>query len=56
MNVGLLEVTNVYFDVIGQRLIISNISVRCKAVPLHAMEALGGEELLLINDLGTRWG
>jgi hypothetical protein len=29
-----------------------------KAVPLHAMEALGGEEvyLLLILDLGTRWG
>jgi hypothetical protein len=29
-----------------------------KAVPLHAMEALGGEEvqLLLIHDLGTRWG
>jgi hypothetical protein len=29
-----------------------------KAVPLHAMEALQGEEvyLLLIHDLGTRWG
>jgi hypothetical protein len=29
-----------------------------KAVPLHAMEALGGEKvyLLLILDLGTRWG
>jgi hypothetical protein len=29
-----------------------------QAVPLHAMEALGGEEvyLLLIHDLGTRWG
>jgi hypothetical protein len=29
-----------------------------KAVPLHAMEALGGEEvqLLLILDLGTIWG
>jgi hypothetical protein len=29
-----------------------------KAVPSHAMEALGGEEiqLLLINELGTRWG
>jgi hypothetical protein len=28
-----------------------------KAVPLHTMEALGGEEvqLLLIHDLGTRW-
>jgi hypothetical protein len=31
---------------------------KSKAVPLHAMEALGGEEieLLLILDLGTRWG
>jgi hypothetical protein len=31
---------------------------KSKAVPLHAMEALGGEEvyLLLIHDLGTRWG
>jgi hypothetical protein len=29
-----------------------------KAVPLHAMEALGGEEveLLLILYLGIRWG
>jgi hypothetical protein len=29
-----------------------------KAVPLHAMKALGEEEvyLLLIHDLGTRWG
>jgi hypothetical protein len=29
-----------------------------KAVPLHAMEALGGEEvyLLLILDIGSRWG
>jgi hypothetical protein len=29
-----------------------------KSVPLHAMEALGGDEvqLLLILDLGTRWG
>jgi hypothetical protein len=28
-----------------------------KAVPLHAMEALGGrgDKLLLILDLGTRW-
>jgi hypothetical protein len=30
---------------------------KAKAVPLHAMQALGGEEvqLLLILDLGTRW-
>jgi hypothetical protein len=33
----------------------------CKAVPLHAMEALGGRggiasKPLLILDLGTRWG
>jgi hypothetical protein len=29
-----------------------------KTIPLHAMEALGGKEvyLLLILDLGTRWG
>jgi hypothetical protein len=29
-----------------------------KEIPLHAMEALGGEEvyLLLILNLGTRWG
>jgi hypothetical protein len=29
-----------------------------KAVPLHAMEAFGGRgvQLLLIHDLGTRWG
>jgi hypothetical protein len=30
-----------------------------KAVPLHALEALGGGEevyLLLILELGTRWG
>jgi hypothetical protein len=32
--------------------------IKSKAVPLHAMEALGGEDvqLLLILDLGTRWG
>jgi hypothetical protein len=32
--------------------------LKTKAVPLHAMEALGGEEahLLFIHDLGTRWG
>jgi hypothetical protein len=33
--------------------------VKSKAVPLHAMEALGGEEvyLLLIHELGTLdWG
>jgi hypothetical protein len=31
---------------------------RQKKVPLHAMKALGGEEvwLLLILTLGTRWG
>jgi hypothetical protein len=31
---------------------------KAKAVPIHAMKALGGEEiqLLLILDLGTRWG
>jgi hypothetical protein len=31
--------------------------VKSKAVPLHAKEALEGEEvyLLLIHDLGTRW-
>jgi hypothetical protein len=31
---------------------------KSKAVPLHAMEAHGGEEvlLLLILNLGTRWG
>jgi hypothetical protein len=30
---------------------------RVKAVPLHATEALGGEEVLLvvILDLGARW-
>jgi hypothetical protein len=34
------------------------INTKPKAVPLHAMEALGGEvvQLLLILDLGTRWG
>jgi hypothetical protein len=32
--------------------------VKSKAVPLHAMKALGGRgiQLLLILDLGTRWG
>jgi hypothetical protein len=32
--------------------------IKGNAVPLHAMEALGGKEvqLLLIHDLGTRWG
>jgi uncharacterized protein YpmS len=32
--------------------------IKSKAVPLHATEALGGEEvqLLLTHDLGTRWG
>jgi hypothetical protein len=31
---------------------------KSKAVPLHTMEALGGRGvyLLLIHDLGTRWG
>jgi hypothetical protein len=30
---------------------------KSKAVLLHAMEALGGEEMpLLIHNLGTRWG
>jgi hypothetical protein len=35
-----------------------NMSHYVKDVPLHAMEALGREEisLLLILDLGTRWG
>jgi hypothetical protein len=36
-----------------------NLSALCKVpVPLHAMEALEGEEvqLLLILYLGTRWG
>jgi hypothetical protein len=35
------------------------LDIKSKAVPLHAMEALGGRgeiELLLIHDLGTRWG
>jgi hypothetical protein len=33
-------------------------TVHSKAVPLHAMKATGVEEvqLLLIIDLGTRWG
>jgi hypothetical protein len=33
-------------------------SKKSKAVPLHAMQALGGEEVyvLLILDLGSRWG
>jgi hypothetical protein len=37
---------------------VKNIYIVKKAVPLHAMVALGGEEvqLLLILDLGTRWG
>jgi hypothetical protein len=32
-------------------------TVHSKAVPLHAMKTIGGEEvqLLLIIDLGTRW-
>jgi hypothetical protein len=37
----------------------SLVDKKGKAVPLHAMEALvgrGGIELLLIHDLGTRWG
>jgi hypothetical protein len=31
---------------------------KAKAVPLHSTKALGGEEvqLLLIHDLGARWG
>jgi hypothetical protein len=35
------------------------IFIKGKTVPLHAMEALGGTgviKLLLILDLGTRWG
>jgi hypothetical protein len=34
------------------------MKVKSKAVPLHAMEALGGEatKLLIVLDLGTRWG
>jgi hypothetical protein len=37
---------------------VSGLLVKNKAVPLHAMEAHGGEEvyLLLILNLGTRWG
>jgi hypothetical protein len=31
-------------------------AVKSKAVPLHAMEALVGEELLLFLDLSIRWG
>jgi hypothetical protein len=36
----------------------SKCESKSKSVPLHAMEALGGEEvyLLLIHDLGTRCG
>jgi hypothetical protein len=38
--------------------VLALVKVKGKAVPLHAMEALGGEEilLLLILDLCTRWG
>jgi hypothetical protein len=34
------------------------VYIKSKAVPLHAMEALGGRgvQLVLILDLGTRWG
>jgi hypothetical protein len=37
---------------------ISVATGKAKAVPLHTMKGLGGEEvyLLLILDLGTRWG
>jgi hypothetical protein len=42
------------------RLSFSNLSrrIKAKAVPLHATQGLGGEEvkLLLILHLGTRWG
>jgi hypothetical protein len=39
-------------------IILFDCSNKAKAVQLHTMEALGGEEvqLLLILDLGTRWG
>jgi hypothetical protein len=35
-----------------------SLSLKSKAVPPHAMEALGEEEvqLLFIHDLVTRWG
>jgi hypothetical protein len=37
---------------------LKNLDLPSKAVPLHAMEALGGRgiQLLLIHDLGTTWG
>jgi hypothetical protein len=39
-------------------LIVFNLTIKAIAVPLHATKALGGEEaeLLLILDLGIRWG
>jgi hypothetical protein len=41
-----------------QRALVDESAKKAKAVPLHAMNALGGVEvyLLLILDLGTRWG
>jgi hypothetical protein len=41
-----------------QTIAVHSAKVLKEAVLLHAMEALGGEEvqLLLILDLGTRWG
>jgi hypothetical protein len=41
-----------------EALLCSDTLLNKKAVTPHAMEALGGEEiqLLLILDLGTRWG
>jgi hypothetical protein len=40
------------------RKLIVSYMLKAKAVPLHATKTLGGEEvqLLLILDLGTRWG
>jgi hypothetical protein len=37
---------------------VGEVRTTYAAVPLHAMEVLGGEEieLLLILEIGTRWG
>jgi hypothetical protein len=52
------QLTNIYFVLLRINFEKDLSRVKGKGVPLHAMEAYGGEEvkLLLILNLGTRWG
>jgi hypothetical protein len=56
-----MQLLECFSQVLHREVLVSLLLVveKSKAVPLHAMEALGGRGsiyLLLTHDLGTRWG